>query len=210
MFFLSASCVPRETVVEGPPAYKPSSMPVEEQNKKAFEVFNQMLELTAENPRETVLPKIEEGYAKIIAEYPDSYLAEESFMRLIMINFEEYPTARVERAEELYREYFKRYPKPRLDVAINNTMALLYYRYARWDRLVAFCIPFVEQYVKTGKFESTMYLFYYSEGRFNMKDYKEAEKGYRLVIKHYKGADTARIAGERLKQIEGMPAGSQK
>jgi TolA-binding protein len=181
---------------------RPVTLPVEEQEKKSMEKFNEMLEMTANVPRHTVVPQIEQGYYDIISNYPDSYLAEEAYFRLIIMNLEDYYPNRIEKAEELYREYFSKYPKPRLNNAINDTMVRYYYIERHWEKLAAMCIPYLKEYAKTGKLSSPLFIFFYSEAKLYMDDLNEARKGYKILISQFPSSHEAKIARDRLNEIQ--------
>jgi hypothetical protein len=181
-------------------------IPPEEQQKLAMVKFKDMLEMTANAERTTILPQIEEGYHTIINKYPDAYLAEESYLRLIMMNIEDYYPYRVERAEQLYKEYFEKYPKPKLNNVINDTMARFYYRTYDWEKLAAFCLPFAKRYAETGELPSPLYMFFYSEAKFMLKEYDEAERGFRIILHRYKGSREAEIGEKKLEAIEKIKA----
>jgi hypothetical protein len=80
-------------------------------------------------------------------------------------------------------------------------MARLYYNYAMWDRLSNFLIPFVRDFVVTGKIVNPVFLFYYSEAKFFLKDYDEAARGYRLLIREKPANMELDVARKRLQDI---------
>ncbi len=178
------------------------TLPVEEQEKLAMQTFNDMLETTANVPRRKVLNELEQGYNKIIKEYPDTDLAQESYLRLMLYNLEDFERPRVETAENIYKEYFKKYPEPKLGSAMNFYLAKFYFEYHHWEKLAEFSTPFLREYVKTGKYSKTLYLLYYSEAKFHLKDYEEAEKGFTLMLKEFPGTQEAGFAETRLKELK--------
>jgi tetratricopeptide (TPR) repeat protein len=204
------SCATQPVVEEKKPEPAAVRITPEEQQQKALEAYNDLVEITADVDRRAVLPQLKEGHLRVIRDYPDSSFAEESYLRLIMISFEDYEVPQFEEAEKYYREYFKSYPKPRLDNAINEAMARYYYRYGLWERLANFLTPQIEKYVRTGESPGPFYLFIYTEALFYLKDYKEAEKGYLTVIRLYPGSHEAKIAADKLKTIEALKAGGEE
>jgi tetratricopeptide (TPR) repeat protein len=206
LLFLSGIVAGCETAGHTPPeshltVEPPPPLPIEKQEELAYNTFNEMLEMTANRPRKEVLPELVAGYETIIKESPDTYLAEESHYRLIIHYFEDPRPPQVEKAENVYRQYFERYKEPKLGYVINVTMARLYYNYAMWDRLSDFLIPFVRDFVVTGKIVNPVFLFYYSEAKFFLKDYDEAARGYRLLIREKPANMELDVARKRLQDI---------
>jgi len=201
LFYGCQTTRPSATVEQPPAVEKKPALPIEQQEQLATKTFNDMLDMTGEQPRKEVLPQLVAGYQKIIEEAPDTYLAEESHLRLIIHYFEDPETPQVEKAEEVYRQYFERYKNPKLGPGINATMARLYYNYKMWDRLASFMVPFVKQYVETGKIADKLYLFYYSESKFQLKEYVEAARGYRLMIRENPPGMELDFARRRLVEI---------
>jgi hypothetical protein len=178
---------------------KPS---VEEQERLSMKKFEEVLEATANLPQSETREMVREGFYEIIDKYPDSYLAEESYFRLIISYLEDFYPPKEKRAEELYREYFDKYPAPKLNNVINDTMVRYYYRTANWEKLVAFTVPYLRSYAETGKLINPLFIFFYSEAKFNLNDLKEARTGYRTLINHFPKSQEARISKDRLKFIE--------
>jgi TolA-binding protein len=185
-----------------PPKEEPSEISVEEQDRLSMEKFEELLESTANIPHDKTRPMAREGFYEIIDKYPDSYLAEESYFRLIISYLEDFYPPEEAKAEAIYREYFEKYPKPRLNNAINDTMVRFYYKTGSWEKLVAFSIPYLSDYVKTGTLKAPLFLFFYSEGKFNLNDLKEARIGYKTLIHYFPNSREAKIAKEKLKIIQ--------
>lgn len=200
LFLYSCATAPPPAAVEEPKAEVPALSP-EEQQAKAKEKFMEMLDLTANVARHTVIADLEKGYIEIINKYPDSYLAEESYWRLIIMNLEDFYPPRTERAEELYREYFRKYPKPQLDNAVNDTMARFYFRMNMWEKLATFCLPFMREYVKTGNLPSPLFMFFYSEAKFQLKEFEEAARGFKILIQRFPDSREALHGRERLEDM---------
>ena len=195
------SCVPPPEVGVSPE--RPVvSMPPQEQEEKSFEVFESMLEETTGKSIEEKTPVLDAGYRDIIRNYPDSFLAEESYLRLMLLNLENYDPPRVEEAERVYREYFRIYPAPRLNNAMNDSLARIYYTYGYWDRLAAFCVPMVKRYLEGRAASDALYLFYYSEAKLRLGEPGEAAKGYVLLQRQFGKGELGRQSADRLKAIE--------
>ena len=180
------------------------SIPVKEQDEKALAEYKAILESTAELRREQAVPVLAEGYARVIDQYPASFLAEESHYRLMLMNLQDFFPPREEEAEKVYREYFSRYKNPRIGMTMNGDLARYYYKNQRWEKLAKFTLPFMKEYVKSGKYGDTVFIFFYTEAKFFMKDYDEARKGYLIIKENFKGKSNARIAEERLEFIKSL------
>lgn len=183
---------------------KQIDMPAQEQNDKALIKFKEMLDGTADIKREEAIPMLAEGYNSIINQYPQSFLAEESYYRLMTMKLRDYYPPREEEAEQIYREYFQKYKKPRIGMAMNGDLARYYHDNQRWEKLAKFTTPFMREFAKSGKYGDTVFLFLYSEAKFHTKDYDEARKGYQIIRKNFKGTRDAEIAEKRLNTIKSI------
>jgi tetratricopeptide (TPR) repeat protein len=200
--FMIASCAVAPVEVEEKRPMVASVMPVEEQEEKSVEAYTDILEMTANVDKLTIVPQLKEKYLELIEDYPDAYFAEESFLRLIELSFRYYDEPNVDAAEHYYMEYFRKYPKPRLDKMMNDTMARSYYRFGFWGRLATFLEPHMMKYARTGKLRGPLYIFFYSEAKFHLQEHAEARKGYQTVIRLFPGSREAAISKERLNKIK--------
>jgi hypothetical protein len=107
-----------QRVVAGNDAAQRLSM--EEQKKAAYEIFKEILRLSDGPERGKNLPTIKALYRKIIETYPELGLAQESYMRLVILALEEKTPAGNEEAESVYRECLEKYPDARLRKVIEN------------------------------------------------------------------------------------------
>lgn len=192
------SCKAASVKKDGP------QMTVQEQEDKAMDKFRDMLEGTKELRREDTVPLITAGYGEVIDKYPDSFLAEESYYRLMVLNLRDYSPPREEEAERLYREYFQKYKDPRIGMAMNGDLARYYYDNNRWERLARFTTPFMREFLKSGKYGDTVFIFFYTEAKFFLKDYEEARKGYQIIKKNFPGTGNAKIAEHRLEYMKSI------
>jgi tetratricopeptide (TPR) repeat protein len=195
--FLFACAVPLKK--EEKPLPQPLSK--EEQEKRALEAFNAILEITEKGPRHEILPELEKAYLEIINNYPEAPLAQESYLRLLLIYTKEFVPPKTEEAEKLYREFQMRYPDSPFKKEIENTMVRFYYNHKLWDRLLTSQIPYIKEYIKTGELKTPVHLFYYSEAKFGLGDLKEAEKGFRTIITLFPQSSEAVVSKKRLEDI---------
>lgn len=181
-------------------------LPLEEQEKRAVEIFSEILSLT-ERPEErrSALPQIEALYEEIINNCPDVTLAEESYWRLITMIIEEFKPPKIERAEKLYQDFLKRFPNSSMKIYIEQAFGQFYSTNKMWNNLLNFFIPQIKksiESIKTGRLDNPYYIFMYSEAKFNLGDLIEAEKGYKIVIEFFPGTKEGEVSKDRLKEIE--------
>lgn len=188
-----------EEVLFPPPKEK---LPTEVQKQKSLAVFEEILELTLEEDRQAQVPKMEVAYRRIIDEYPDSVLAGESFLRLIMLSLDDYSPPKIQEAEDLYQEFLKKYPDSSVRLTVEDTIARFYYKNYLWQKLLEFCTPRVKEYISTGKLNGPFFLFLFTEANFNLGDLIEAEKGYKIIRELFPSATEALIANDRLEEIK--------
>ena len=93
-----------------------------EQKEQAYEIFKQILELTDAPERQENLPQIKKLYRQIIDTYPDVGLAQESYLRLVLLAKEENSPSGDKEAAELYQEFAEKYPDSRLRKVIENEL----------------------------------------------------------------------------------------
>ncbi len=179
-----------------------ADLSVEEQNKKALESFQTILELSESGDRQTVLPQLEAAYYHVISSYPKAYLTQEVYWRLIQIYVNEYRPPAFEKAEGLRREFYKKYPDSKLGDLIDRALADGYFKNSKWEKIVAFFVPSVKQSIETGKFTKIYDIFMFTEAKFRLNDLVEAEKGYKIIIANFPDAKESKIAKKRLEEIE--------
>jgi len=188
-------------------------LPMEEQEKAAFELFEKILSLTEEaKSREAILPQMEALYEEIINNYPDVPLVEESYQKIIAMDIEEFNPPKVDKAERLYQDFLKKYPDSSVKIYIEQTLGQFYYKNKMWDKLLRIFIPQIKKFIQTGKLENPYYMFMYSEAKFNLGDFVEAEKGYKIVIEFFPRTKEGETSKNRLEEIKKLkkqiPAGS--
>lgn len=181
---------------------KAAGLPVREQEKKSLEVFNDILELTNVDDPSVNTDKKVELYSRIIRDYPDAPLAQESYWRLIEAYLNEYNPPKKDKMIPLYGEYRERYPDSPLRNAVDYTITRFYYRNGYWNELLSFALPDVKEFINTGKLRGAIPMFVYSEAKFHLDDYKEAYKGYMIVVKKFPGSSEAKAAKKRIAEIK--------
>jgi len=183
---------------------------VEEQEKKALETFQKILELTENTDRTDVLPGIEAAYRDIIDKYPKASINQECYWRLMSLYITDYNPPAYEKAESLYGEFFKIYPDSTLKNMIVDILSNSYYRSAKWEKLLKFHTPVVKKFIELSSGKQSLEkenltrpqeMFMYSEAKFNLGDLAEAEKGYKIVIALFPGSKESVVSKDRLEEI---------
>ena len=95
---------------------------IEEQRKQAYDILKEILLLSDSPERVKKLPEIKALYLEIIDKYPDLGLAQESYMRLVILAKEENTPAGDAEAESVYHEFLQKYPDSRLQRIIENEL----------------------------------------------------------------------------------------
>lgn len=186
------------------------SMSQKEQDTRALEIFEQIAEVFSESDRKTAVPKAEVLYLRIINEYPDATLGQESYWRLILICLRDYDPPRYEKAEGYYREFMKKYPRSPLRREIEDSISKSLYADSKWDKIIVFYTPAVKRYIETGKLDRPHDIFFYAEAKLNLGDLVEAEKGYKIVISLFPTSREGTIAAKRLDELVKKRSSSNK
>jgi outer membrane protein assembly factor BamD (BamD/ComL family) len=183
------------------PAIKDTDMTPEEQEAKVFELFNEILRLSMQG-RSTNRDAIVDLYKTIIIEYPDAPLAQEGYLRLIEMYLREFQPPEKARALHLYKWFKERYPESPAGPKIEQTITAFLYRSEDWEEILSLCRPYIKEFIETGEMESSFYMYLYSEAKYHLKDYKEAYKGYKIIISRFPGSSEARLSENRIMMIE--------
>ncbi|RJQ43514.1 MAG: hypothetical protein C4538_12100 [Nitrospiraceae bacterium] len=153
-----------------------------QQEVKSLEIFSEILDIVeSTDNRRSVLPQIEELYKKIIREYPETPLAQESYLRLITIYVDEYSPPDFSKAETLYRDFLEKYPASVLQNKVENVLANAYAAHDDWQSLIKLSAPAYKEYLEKGTSSRASLLFMYAEANYNLSNYIEAERGYEIV-----------------------------
>ncbi len=72
-----------------------------------------------------------------------------------------------------------------------------------WGNLIGICSSHIREYIETGELKIPMFMFFYAEAKMSLGDLEEAEKGYRIIIRHSPGSTEARLSKKRLDKIQG-------
>lgn len=174
----------------------------DDKEQKAYELFEEILNLTQTSDIQSVLPQMEALYLRIITEYPDIALAQECYWRLISLYVDKSIPPEYKKAENLYKEFLKKYPESSIKNLIIDTLSKSYYKNRKWDELLNLNLPVVKEYEEKGKLQNPDRMFMYAEAKFNLGDLVEAEKAYRVIIDLFPKSKRAVTSKVRLQEIE--------
>ena len=156
------------------------------QERGSLEVFTELLDvIESTSDRKSILPKIEELYMKIITQYPEAPLAQESYWKLLTVYVEEYSPPAYDKAETLYNKFLAGHPESVLKKFLVETLGKSYYRNAMCDKLLGISAPVFKEYTETQKKTPASILFMYSEANYKLGNIAEAEKGYEIVSEKF-------------------------
>ena len=183
------------------PAKAPPAKYTKEQ-KETLDIFTRILDIyeNAES-RQAAAKEAEALYSRIINEYPNTPLAQESYWKLITVAVRDYRPPDFEKAEKHYEKFVLKYPDSVLSNAVNQTLINSYVRHKEWARLLKFCTPAFMQYKEKGNKISPLVLFMYSESNYRLVNIVEAEEGYKTVLELYPTLSYGKRAKKRLKEI---------
>lgn len=169
---------------------------------ETLDIFTQILEIY-ENAasRQEAAQKAEVLYARIINEYPQTPLAQESYWKLITLTVRDFSPPDFEKAEKLYNEFMVKYPGSILKNAVQQTLIQSYNRYAEWGRMIKLCAPAFMEYKKGSKEPAPLILYMYAEANYRLGNIAEAEEGYKATLKLYPKISYAMKAKKRLDEI---------
>ncbi len=175
---------------------------VQRQQEQAFRIFNRILEVRrGAKTLEEAVRKTEPMYLEIINEYPDAPIAQESCLRLIELYLRDYNPPAVEKAEEIYRTFQKRYNQPFLKDRIEKTFTRFYYANRMWDRIIELNKKRIRKFINTGRLDDPYYLLVFSDARYYTGKVSEAVKGYRWIIQKFPQSHEAKLSEKRLELI---------
>jgi tetratricopeptide (TPR) repeat protein len=175
----------------------------EEREAGAFEKFNEILVVSRSTKnREAVLPEMVELYTGLIDEYPDVPVAQESYWKLIEIYVKDFSPPDYKKAEALHNRFVRNYPQSGLKGLVEKTLAVSYYRNKEWDRLLKLSAPGFKGFIEKGGPPFPFLIFMYAEANFQLGNYKEAEKGFQIVIEEFPQLNENKRAKARIEYIK--------
>jgi outer membrane protein assembly factor BamD (BamD/ComL family) len=198
---LAFSCAPKTKEIPPPTEPPDKKLSAEEQNNMAMLEYEKILEEITERGKRNMLPELEKSHRDVIARYPEAFLAQESYWRLVEMNLINYNPPRLDNAERIRTEFVARYPNSRMIKIIDDSIVRFYHRRQYWKRLLNICSYHVKNYIETGKLESPLFMFYYAEAKLNLKDLIEAEKAYKIILRLFPGSHEAKIAKQKVREI---------
>jgi tetratricopeptide (TPR) repeat protein len=173
---------PKAEEIKHSEATKKEISPTRQLENKSLNIFADILDLVGStDERQSILPKIEELYTKIINKYPDVPLAQESYSQLIGINLKDYNPPKTDKAMMLYKEFIGKYPESTLRAYAENKLGKSLYKNAEWKMLLDLCAPTYTHYVENGRHPRASLLFMYAEANYHLGNMEEAKKAYEIA-----------------------------
>jgi len=87
------------------------------------------------------------------------------------------------------------------DREIDTALSGAYYRNGQWERLLKLYTPAVRQYIQTGKLPKPHEMLMYAEAKYHLKDFVEAEKGFKIVVALFPRTRESAKANDRIEEI---------
>jgi hypothetical protein len=95
---------------------------IAEQKEQAYKIYEEILVLNNTPGAVKNSPRVKELYREVIDAYPDITLAQESYLRLIIMAKEENTAAGDLEAEQLYQEFLQKYPDSRIKGTVEHEL----------------------------------------------------------------------------------------
>lgn len=168
------------------------------QEMETLDIFSKILDLveTADD-RRSVLPRIEELYRKIMKDYPETPLAQESHLRLISIYVDDYDPPDFSRAGRLHSDFLEKYPSSAMRNKVENALGKAFGKHAQWQSLLKLSTPAYKEYLEKGTSERPSLLFMYAEANYHLSNNAEAENAYEIVSRLFPNL----VVGQNAKSI---------
>lgn len=196
------AAVKKENVEPISPASVSANQPISLQKQESLKLFKKIFELSSDKQEAGHFDRIAKLYNQIIQNCPDAPLAQESYFKLIELYFSAYTPPLQEKATELFGQFKRSYPESRLFGVIKYAMAKGYFACKSWQDLAQLESSPVAEYFATGKIDTPLSLFYYSEAKYNLGEIEEATKGYRALVENFPETLVARTAENKIVRIE--------
>jgi tetratricopeptide (TPR) repeat protein len=178
------------------------NLSLEEQIRLSSKEFIKIYELSQGKDRSANLEQIITLYYRIINQYPDAPLAEESYWHLIKIMLNEFQPARKSEALELYNTFVANSPDSFLINIAADSLMRFYYRNKLWHDLLEMTAPYINEMKTVAVLETPVPIFLYAEASYHLDDLQEAARGYELILKYFPDTLMARITRPRMVEIK--------
>lgn len=177
-----------------------------EEQKETLDIFTRILEIYENaGSRKSAAQEAEVLYARIINEYPDTPLAQESYWKLISMFVRDYAPPDFKKADSYYYEFVAKYPGSVLRNAVQQTLINSYVRHAEWERLLKLCVPAIDEYKQKAKEPTPLVAFMYAEAHYRLGNLAEAVEGYEITLELYPSISFGKRAKKRLAEIRETP-----
>jgi len=179
-----------------------SVLSVDEQQKKALELFHNIYETSQKIARPAGLGQLVDMYHELINTCPDTPLAQECYKLLIMMYLYDFNPPKQKEAIGAYKTYAARYPESPLRPAILNSMARFLFESKNWQDLSDLMSPLVKTKDVPGQRQKPFLLFLYAEANYNLKNFQEATWGYQEIVTSFPASRFAKRAESRIAETK--------
>lgn len=197
--FSACAAVPEKR----PPEVIRKTVPVEEQKRLADEKFNEILLVSQSSKDKNVtLPKMEKLYLELVNDYPDAPIAQESYFKLFELYVRKHVPPQYDKAEKLYSEFSRRYPRSAFKSLVDRTLGIMYHKDKEWERLLKLSKPVFMGFVEKGERPPPFMIFSYAESSFQLRDFDEAERGFKVLLEEFPDFSENGLAKARITYIK--------
>jgi tetratricopeptide (TPR) repeat protein len=186
-----------------PPEVIKKTIPVEEQKRLARKKFEEILDVSDSSKDKSVTyPKMEKLYLELAEKYPDAPLAQESYFKLIELYVRKHIPPQYDKAEEVYYRFTKAYPRSPVKDLVDRTLGIMYYKDKKWESLLKMTTPIFLNFVEKGERSQPFMLFSYAESNFQLRNFDEAERGFKILLEEFPDFSEKRLSKARITYIK--------
>ena len=186
-----------------PPELIKKKVPVDEQKRLADKKFNELLLVSqSSKDKKVTLPKMEKLYLELVNDYPDAPIAQESYFKLFELYVKKHIPPQYDKAEDLYSKFAKLYPRSAFKNMVDRTLGIMYYKDREWERLLKLSTPVFMGFVEKGERPPPFMIFSYAESNFQLRDFDEAERGFKILLEEFPDYSENRLSKARITYIK--------
>jgi TolA-binding protein len=179
------------------------TVPIEEQERLAEIKFEEILLVSQSSKDKNVIyPKMEKLYLELAENYPDAPLAQESYFKLIELYVRRHIPPQYDKAEEVYNRFTRDYPRSPVKNLVERTLGIMYYKDKKWESLLKLTTPLFMNFVEKGERPQPFMLFSYSESNFQLRNFDEAERGFKILLEEFPDFSEKRLSKARITYIK--------
>jgi len=175
---------------------------VDEQNEAAFEVFQEMYEMSGTLSQEELVTVRLEQYDRIINNYPKAGLAQEAHWKKVRIYLRDVDPPALADAERTYDHFAANYPDSVLMQEVQNELIRFYVKKKMWESLLRFTAPIVKE---NREQPLPMPFYYYGEASYQLGRKEEAKVSFEMAVERIpKRSYLYKMTVDRLVELGGQ------